>query len=350
MALNSDERDVGECFSEGRDLMTGSHLRDGRRFHCRRWMRVVAAVVATLVVVIGACTGLLIFRIGPHAILMPRRISAERLAQRYPDGFTPEARGLLADPFNVQADPDVLLRGWFVHTRAEHPLGTMILLHGIGGCKEQLLSLAKDLAGHGFSCIVYDSRAQGRSGGLYCTYGYYEKRDVSTVLGEAVRRYGTSVQPFGVFGNSFGGAVALQAMAADKRIRCGVVESTFATLREVIHDYMEQYTGIPFRFVSSGALWRAGRIASFDADDVQPEIAARRIEQPILLAHGQKDECISIEYGRRIFEKLGSDDKTWYQVPGAGHDDFADTAGPAYRQCMLAFLEAHMTRLAQGAL
>jgi alpha-beta hydrolase superfamily lysophospholipase len=291
-----------------------------------------------------ACTGLaiFIFHIGPRMILQPRRITVQQLSERYPDGFTPDAYGLRADVFDVQAEPDVLLCGWFVRARTDPPVGTVILLHGIGGCKEKLLGLAKNLAASGFNCLLYDSRAQGRSGGRHCTFGYYEKRDVSACMDEVQRRYGHDTAPFAVFGNSFGGAVALQAMAIDKRICCGVVESTFATLREVTYDYMLYYGGIGLRFVSNAALWRAGRVAVFDPDDVQPEIAARQITQPILLAHGEKDECISIEYGRRIFANLASQDKAWFPVPNAGHDEFADVAGEEHQQRIVTFLRKHM--------
>ncbi len=106
--------------------------------------------------------------------------------------------------------------------------------------------------------------------------------------------------------------------------------------------YMLQYSGVPLRFVSDAALSRTGRTAGFSVDDVQPEVAARRIVQPILLAHGERDECISIGYGRRIFANLASQEKTWFPIPGAGHDDFAEVAGDEYHRRVLAFFKDHM--------
>ena len=58
----------------------------------------------------------------------------------------------------------------------------MILVHGIGGCKESFLSLANRLANQGIASVLFDNRAHGQSGGQYSTYGFYEKKDISRII------------------------------------------------------------------------------------------------------------------------------------------------------------------------
>ncbi len=144
-----------------------------------------------------------------------------------------------------------------------------------------------------------------------------------------------------MFGNSLGGAVALQTMAVLPRICCGVVESPFATLREIVHDYMEHYSGVPFFFVSDLALERAARIAHFPAGAVNPEAAAGNIRQPVLLAHGTADHWIDFRYGERISRQLRAPGSVWHPVSGADHGDVWKVGGAEYKKLVLDFLDQH---------
>ena len=204
-----------------------------------------------------------------------------------------------------------------------------------------MLPLAKLLAQHGFNSLAYDSRGCGESGGQYGTYGFYEKRDCSRCLDELLRRYGPEVGPVSIFGNSYGGAVALQTMAEDGRFRCGIVESTFATLREVVRDYEAKTVGVRLDALTDAALARAGTIAHFPPDAVKPEDSARTIQCPVLVVHGTADTDIAMRYGARVFQNLRTSGSRWYPIQGAGHGDLWAKGGDAYRQAVLDFLEAH---------
>ena len=138
-----------------------------------------------------------------------------------------------------------------------------------------------------------------------------------------------------------GGAVALQTMAEEPRICCGVVESSFATLREVVHDYMEHDYGVPFFWVSNLGLLRAEHLAHFSVDAVSPEAAARRIRQPVLLTHGTKDDWVAFRYGERIARQLTAPGCVWHPVQGADHDDVWNVEGDKYEQLVLDFLDQH---------
>jgi pimeloyl-ACP methyl ester carboxylesterase len=143
-------------------------------------------------------------------------------------------------------------------------------------------------------------------------------------------------------GGSLGAAVALQAMEADPRISCGVVESPFATLREVVYDYMKRMSGIPARWVSDAALSRSGEIARFPVDSVRPEESARHITRPVMVVHGLMDLHISPDYGRRVYENLRSPEKEWVPVPQASHFTLTSVGGEAYKRRLIGFMKKQM--------
>ena len=45
-----------------------------------------------------------------------------------------------------------------------------------------------------------------------------------------------------------------------------------------------------------------------------------RIEMPVLVMHGERDQIIPIELGEKLFEEA-REPKTFVRIPGAGHND-----------------------------
>lgn len=213
----------------------------------------------------------------------------------------------------------------------------VIFVHGIGGKKEHFMGMADWLANQGFASVVFDGRAHGQSGGRYCTFGYKEKQDIQVIV-NWVRERLPEVK-IGIWGNSLGGAIALQSLAIEPHLSFGIVQSTFADLEQVVFDYRNRILqGFGSRSISNRALRRAGWIAGFDPGSVRPAQAARQLEQPILLIHGEQDRNISVDNGQQIFQALPSSNKHFIRVPGADHFDVFDKGGPGLHDELMYFL------------
>jgi alpha-beta hydrolase superfamily lysophospholipase len=103
----------------------------------------------------------------------------------------------------------VILRGWRFPAMTPNRGVTVVALHGIADNRESAVWIAEQLVPKGFDVLTYDSRANGESGGDACTYGFYEKRDLSRALDQL------AIQRAILVGNSLGAAVALQAAVED---------------------------------------------------------------------------------------------------------------------------------------
>lgn len=205
----------------------------------------------------------------------------------------------------------VVLRGWLFPAIAPARGVTVVVLHGIADNRESAVWIAERLVPQGFDVLAYDSRANGESGGDACTYGFYEKRDLS----RALDRLG--VRRAILIGNSLGAAVALQAAAEEARVIGVVAADTFSDLRTIARERA------PF-FASSAqikdALALAEKEGRFRVADVSPVDAARRIHVPVMLLHDAQDRETPPSHSERVFAALAGPRKLRI-VGGAGHGE-----------------------------
>ncbi|HEX3903225.1 MAG TPA: alpha/beta fold hydrolase [Polyangia bacterium] len=210
----------------------------------------------------------------------------------------------------VDLDVGIHLAGWLFRT--ERPRrGLVVYLHGVGDNRASGIGIAAHFTALGFDVLAYDSRAHGESGGDACTYGFYEKRDLSRALDQM------APGPVLAFGISLGAGVALQAAAEDPRIALVVAVSTYSDLRTVASERA------PF-FASRGNIAEAFRIAeaeaAFRADEVSPAAAAAKIHAPVLVIHGADDHETPPAHSERVYRALAGPKKL-VLVPGAHHND-----------------------------
>lgn len=265
----------------------------------------------------------------PYAIIVPP--SGHKYA-------IPHFQAQTFEAFELQTFDHLRIKGYYRATEQGRPKAVIIFVHGIGGKKEHFMGSAEMLAREGFAGLVFDGRAHGKSEGKYCTYGFKEKRDIQALVKWIQKREpGAKI---GIWGNSLGGAIALQALAIEPGLSFGIVQSTFTDLEQIVFDYQNRmFRGFGSRYLSDKALRKAGLIADFDPQQVKPLAAAARIQQAVLVAHGDQDANISVEYGKSIYQALLSPQKELVIVPGADHFDLFDKGGARLNQRFIDFLK-----------
>jgi uncharacterized protein len=255
--------------------------------------------------------------------------------------LTPESYGMRSDTLTVALENGLILRGYFLHANLPKPKATIIMVHGIGGFKEGFLGYSKVLVDSGYNVILYDQRGHGKSDGKYCTFGFYEKYDISKFVDIAEVKY--PKLPVGIQGASLGGAVALQALAIEKRLRFGIIESTFHRLEDIVMEYGQDYFKFKSRWLAQRVLSKSAAIANYKPFDIKPIEAAAQIEQPMLVIHGDKDTKIPIAFNQENYAALKSKDKEFYTVHGAGHADVGSVGGAVYLSKVLTFFNRNST-------
>ena len=220
--------------------------------------------------------------------------------------------------------------------KRSRPRGTILVFHGLRDSKRSQVGTGVRLAAQGYRAVLVDSRGHGRSTGAMLTYGVRESQDAVQVL-DRLQEEGLLALPVGALGFSYGGSVALQLAARDRRVKAVVSVATFSSLRQTMRDYLAYHLPGIGRLIPTDAqlargLAEAGRQAAFDPAEADNVRAAARTTARLLIVHGQQDAKIPPSHARAICGAAGQRCRLLV-VPGEDHDSvFGDRQGLVGRQ------------------
>jgi uncharacterized protein len=276
---------------------------------------------------------------GPLILLKPVRRKKDWYA-RFTAVLEPRDAGLPQENVFVETFDGFRLSGWFV-AQKKKSYGTIIFLHGVGDCKIAGVPFAQALYKKGFNIFLYDSRQHGESEGYYCTYGFYEKHDVSAVLRYLLTKKGRTVGKIGIFGTSMGGAVAIQAAAIDHHIAAVISEGSYTALRTIFVDYQKRIIKLPWHFLRNIALVQSQKMANFKARLVAPLEDIKRVHVPILIVHGKNDTFIKSKYSTMLYD-AANEPKQFLLIDHASHNDIWEVGGTAYADSVASFFKKYL--------
>ena len=233
-----------------------------------------------------------------------------------------------------------------IYCKARHPTGTVVILHGLGTCKDYMAWLARLMNDWGFNAVVYDSRGHGLSSGASITYGHYEKTDLVDII-EVIRSRHPEGGPIGVLGTSMGAAVAAQALPFVPFARCAVLVSPFATFQ---HEFDATAAGFPFFINREEIRHITEKELGCQISEINPEAAVAQSSVPLLVIHGTKDANISCQQGHELFLSSRSPKSKWFPVDGADHNNILNDGEPWHDEVYGRIREFLTANLATGSI
>lgn len=221
------------------------------------------------------------------------------------------------------------LRGWYAPARNR---AAVLLVHGSGGDRRQLLDEARVLAGAGYGVLLFDLPGHGESEGRI-TFGSAERAAVRAALDFLTRRPDVDPDRVGVYGFSLGGYTAVQVAARDRRVRAVAIAG-------VPTDLTEQ-TRYEYRRGGRAAQWGAllaHRLVGLDVRTDRPPAVARLIApRALFVAAGLADRTVPAAMAREIYAAAAGPKELWL-IPGAGHGEYA-VVEPTYVRRLRAFFD-----------
>ncbi|MEX0715573.1 MAG: alpha/beta hydrolase [Planctomycetaceae bacterium] len=199
----------------------------------------------------------------------------------------------------------------------ENPRAIALFAHGNAGNVHTWMETARDLRDrHGLAVLLFDYRGYGDSEGTPSEQGLIQ--DARAARKWLAERTGVAETDIVLIGRSLGGAVLTQ-LAADDGARALVLQSTFTSAPDV------------GRVHASWLLPRLNMRNRFESLKRIPEY-----EGPLLVSHGDADEVIPFEHGRKL-HAAAPGPKRFVTIAGGRHND---PPGEDYARALDEFLDA----------
>jgi fermentation-respiration switch protein FrsA (DUF1100 family) len=238
--------------------------------------------------------------------------------------MTPRSEGLAYQDIRFPASDGLKLHGWLIP--APNARVTLVWFHGNAGNISHRVDNIKQL--HRYldqplipNIFIFDYRGYGQSeGGFSDLSEEATYRDAEGALAYLRTRQDLTPTKVVYFGRSLGAAIAVEA--ARRQPPAGLIlETPFTSIRDMAR------VALPFLPV-----WGLVR-TKYDA-----LAKIREVRVPLLILHGDQDDVVPYEQGRRLFE-AANEPKTFYTIRGARHNDTYIVGDRPYFDAWARFLE-----------
>lgn len=180
--------------------------------------------------------------------------------------------------------------------------GTVVLFHGYGGKKSNILDRAEAFAAEGYSFLLVDFMGAGGSEGNKTTIGYAEADQVKRAYDYISKKEKNVI----LFGISMGAAAIMKAVS-DYAISPSAVilECPFSTLYRTVCNRFN-LLGVPqFPFAGMIVFW-GGVQHGFWGFSHNPSDYAKNIKTKVLLLHGKLDNRVGMDEMKEIYDNIPS--------------------------------------------
>ena len=271
--------------------------------------RTPVARVVRIVVLVGAAY----LAFGVLVLLLENRLIYYPV--RYPAGMW-EFHGLSVEDCTFEAEDGVELHAWWLHAARTEAAPVLLWFHGNAGNITHRADNLRMLAERDVDVLIVDYRGYGKSEGRPSEKGLY--LDGEAAYDYLTRERGVEAGRIVCFGRSLGAAVALH-VAVQRPVAGVVLESPFASARAMARRMMPVIPLGPFirsRFDNVGTV--------------------SKLDVPLLVLHGDRDELVPFKQGRAVFE-AAPQAREFYTIRGAGHNDTYLVGGEPYFEALLDF-------------
>jgi pimeloyl-ACP methyl ester carboxylesterase len=248
---------------------------------------------------------------------------------------TPAAVGLDFHDVTLTTEDGVDLAAWHVPSRNG---AAVLLLHGSGSTRANVLDHAAVLARDGYGVLLLDARGHGDSGGHEMDLGWQGDADITPAVAFLVGAPDVDDARVGIVGMSMGGEEAMGAAASNPDIRAVVAEGATGRTGS---DWLALRSRGLGRWFSSAfyAVQDAAATVLSGTDppeDLRSAVVASAPRHILVIAAGEVAE--EGRAGRRWQAAAPGRVELW-EVPDAGHTAGLSTRPDEWRRRVIAFLD-----------
>ena len=298
-------------------------------------MTILSVVLIVLGVIAVVALGTVLFCIHTaKKVLHP--ISKRKPLDAWPDQFK-----LPYENVTFRTEDKVQLKGWFIPAEEESEK-TIILMHGWGQNRADILKNTYFLHDLGFNLFYFDFRALGESGGKTSSIGYLELKDIAAAISFLKETRPQFCTKLGLYGLSMGGMVAICQTANNPDIMCVVAEASYYSFRRVVSRWAWVKRRVPYFPLMAIVLHYIRKQLGVNPERFSPKFNIPKIApRPVFLIHGRYDNLVPAAQAKLLYKHAGEPKEIWL-VPGAKHTQCAEVGGYEYKERLADFFRKNL--------
>lgn len=291
----------------------------------------------------GGAVSILVSLLGLPFVVLPWMVASAALINTHRPKIgnlqTPASLDtpLVFDDLRLRANDGFPISAWYIP--ADNADKAVVLMHGIGALRSDVLAVAEFLHEGGWAVIMPDMRGHGESGGHTTYLGLREWRDVEACLNFLINERGIPRDRIAGMGLSMGTAALLHAAAHELPLRALVLDAPFASMRVMalaaVPQRGERIDRIALALFD---LWGRFDLGA-SLDDASPQGLMPGLRLPILCFHGEDDSVIPVTESADLLSGYAGPSER-IVVPNADHVQSHMALRRAYEQKVLEFLTA----------
>ncbi|AHL21713.1 alpha/beta hydrolase [Thermococcus nautili] len=218
---------------------------------------------------------------------------------RFIGDWTPKDLGYDYEDVTIETQDGLKLSAWWIPN--EGPV--VMPLHGYTRSRWDEVYMKQTiefLLKEGYSVLVFDFRAHGKSEGKFTTVGDRELIDVLSAVDWLKKNHPKKAEKIGLIGFSMGAVVTIRALAEDEGITCGVADSPPIYLDKTGARGLKYFANLPewlYTFVKPFTVLFSG------AKELNMLEYADKVRKPLLLIAGENDPLVRPEEVREFYER-----------------------------------------------
>jgi pimeloyl-ACP methyl ester carboxylesterase len=209
------------------------------------------------------------------------------------------------------------LYGWLIEGDPAMPW--LIMVHGWGRNVGKMMPYVRNLHPKGYNIFVFDSRNHGKSDpDGYSSLIKFAEDIIASI--DFLEKNGKLNHGLGLIGLSIGGAASVFAASQDDRVDAVVSVGAFANPQDVMRDQFTNkhipyfpFIWLLFKYIEL----KIGR--SFE--EIAPENNIANSGAKFLIVHGEKDDVVPVEQGKRLLKAARPGQAELLIFKGKGHSN-----------------------------
>lgn len=166
----------------------------------------------------------------------------------------------------------------------------VIIVHGYTNNALEMLDVAYNFYKKGYSILLIDQRAHGKSDGVYSTHGFYERKDMLSWIDYINKKKKTKIILYGI---SMGGTVIMRTVGENlpDNVICAIEDCGFISNYDQFYNQLKYLKFLPKPIISSFNIF-SSIFFGFNIYKFNPKEILMNGKIPFMFIHGSADKLV----------------------------------------------------------